>query len=67
MVTDTQTGDCHRADHLLEHALEALLEDTANPLTPERRKVRRPGDLQLPAFLYQAAVRASRQLLPACS
>ena len=39
MVTDRQTGDCHRADHLLEHALEALLEDTANPLSTERRKV----------------------------
>ena len=39
MVTDTQTGDCHRADHLLEHALEALLEDTTNPLGTDKRKV----------------------------
>ena len=27
MVTDGLTGDCHRADHLLEAALEALLEN----------------------------------------
>ena len=39
MVTDKVTGDCHRADHLLEHALEALLEDTAKPLPADRRKV----------------------------
>ena len=31
MVTDVKTGDCHRADHLLEAALEALLEDTKTP------------------------------------
>ena len=31
MVTDVKTGDCHRADHLLEAALEALLEDAKNP------------------------------------
>ena len=39
MVTDKVTGDCHRADHLLEHALEALLEDTAKPLPADRRRV----------------------------
>ena len=39
MVTDMVTGDCHRADHLLEHALEALLEDTAKPLPADKRKV----------------------------
>lgn len=38
MVTDIKTGDCHRADHLLEHALEALLEDKKNPLSPEATK-----------------------------
>jgi glycyl-tRNA synthetase (class II) len=31
MVTDVKTGDCHRADHLLEAALETLLEDTKTP------------------------------------
>lgn len=39
MVTDVVTGDCHRADHLLENALEALLEDTKNPLDAEEKKV----------------------------
>lgn len=34
-------GDCYRADHLLEGHLEGLLEDKKNPLTPEKRKVRR--------------------------
>lgn len=29
MVTDVVTGDCHRADHLLENTLESLLEDPA--------------------------------------
>mmetsp|Transcript_6700 Transcript_6700/g.18764 ORF Transcript_6700/g.18764 Transcript_6700/m.18764 type:complete len:690 (+) Transcript_6700:167-2236(+) len=38
MITDVKTGDCHRADHLLEDVLEKLLEDTKEPLTPERRK-----------------------------
>eukprot|EP00877_Chromochloris_zofingiensis_P008694 jgi/Chrzof1/4078/Cz13g19120.t1 len=38
MVTDLKTGDCHRADHLLEHHLEALLEDTKNPLSAEDKK-----------------------------
>uniref|UniRef100_A0A061R117 Glycine--tRNA ligase n=1 Tax=Tetraselmis sp. GSL018 TaxID=582737 RepID=A0A061R117_9CHLO len=38
MVTDLKTGDCHRADHLLEDVLEKMLEDTKNPLSPERRK-----------------------------
>lgn len=36
MVTDTKTGDCHRADHLLEAQLEALLEDRKNPLPAEK-------------------------------
>ena len=39
MVTDKVTGDCHRADHLLEHALEALLEDATKPLAADKRKV----------------------------
>jgi glycyl-tRNA synthetase len=38
MVSDTVTGDCHRADHLLEEALEKALADTANPLTPHQRE-----------------------------
>lgn len=40
MVTDVKTGDCYRADHLLEAAIEAALEDTKNPLSPQARKVR---------------------------
>ena len=39
MVTDAITGDCHRADHLLEGHLEALLEDTAAGLTAEQTRV----------------------------
>jgi len=38
MVTDVKTGDCYRADHLLENTLEALLEDKKNPLSAEERK-----------------------------
>ena len=38
MVSDTVTGDCHRADHLLEEALEKALADTAKPLTPHQRE-----------------------------
>lgn len=30
-----KTGDCYRADHLLEGALEGALEDTKNPLSKE--------------------------------
>ncbi len=38
MVTDVVTGDCHRADHLLEAALEGRLEDTkAVPTADEKR------------------------------
>jgi hypothetical protein len=40
-VTDVKTGDCHRADHLLEHALEALLEDAKNPPLAEEAKAAR--------------------------
>ena len=39
MVTDAKTGDCHRADHLLEGALEALLEDTKAPPSKEAAHV----------------------------
>ena len=42
MVTDAATGDCHRADHLLKAALEALLDDAKSGLTPEKRRVRCP-------------------------
>lgn len=38
MVTDLLTGDCHRADHLLEHSLEALLEDPKKPPTADEKK-----------------------------
>ncbi|GAB4820588.1 hypothetical protein N2152v2_007634 [Parachlorella kessleri] len=38
MVTDVKTGDCHRADHLLEGHLEALLEDRKHPLTAEQTR-----------------------------
>ena len=34
-VKDVKTGDCYRADHLLEGALEGALEDTKNPLSKE--------------------------------
>ena len=39
MVTDVVTHDCHRADHLLEHTLETMLEDAKNPVSPEQRAV----------------------------
>eukprot|EP00955_Chlamydomonas_euryale_P007162 75816-Chlamydomonas_euryale.AAC.6 len=39
MVTDTKTGECYRADHLLEHHLEAILEDKKNPLAADAKKV----------------------------
>lgn len=39
MVTDVKTGDCHRADHLLEHALEAILEDRKKPPSADEKKV----------------------------
>ncbi|KAG2429717.1 hypothetical protein HYH02_013974 [Chlamydomonas schloesseri] len=38
MVTDAVTGECFRADHLLEGHLEALLEDKKNPVSPEKAK-----------------------------
>jgi hypothetical protein len=38
-VTDVKTGDCYRADHLLEHHLEAALEDTKAPMSAEAAKV----------------------------
>jgi glycyl-tRNA synthetase len=37
MVKDKITGDCHRADHLLEETIDKLLED--EKLTPEQRHV----------------------------
>jgi glycyl-tRNA synthetase (class II) len=40
MVTDAKTGECYRADHLLEHKLEAVLEDKKNPMSAEATKVR---------------------------
>lgn len=38
MVSDAATGDCHRADHLLEDALRKLLDDDASGLTPHQRE-----------------------------
>jgi hypothetical protein len=35
-----RAGDCYRADHLLEAAIEAALEDTKAPLSPEAKRVR---------------------------
>lgn len=36
MVTDTKTGDCHRADHLLKAHLEALVQDKKAPLPSDK-------------------------------
>ena len=47
MVTDVLTHDCHRADHLLEAALEARLADAKAPPTAEEREVRRPYTLTI--------------------
>jgi len=38
MVTDVKTGECYRADHLLEHHLEALLDDKKTPLSADKVK-----------------------------
>jgi len=38
MVRDAQTGECFRADHLLEAALEATMDDAA--ATPQAKKAR---------------------------
>lgn len=39
MVTDIVTGDCHRADHLLEAALQALLDGKPKPLDTQEKQV----------------------------
>ena len=39
MVTDTKTGDCHRADHLLKAHLEALVEDKKASLPSDKLQV----------------------------
>jgi len=39
MVTDALTGEPYRADHLLEAHLEAALEGTKEPLSPEAKEV----------------------------
>ncbi len=39
MVRDVKTGECYRADHLLEAALEAALENTKEPLSAEEKRV----------------------------
>ncbi|KAL6768360.1 TSG1 [Auxenochlorella protothecoides x Auxenochlorella symbiontica] len=38
MVTDVKTGDCHRADHLLEAALEAVFEGRTTPPAGEEER-----------------------------
>ena len=44
MVQDAVTKDCHRADHLLEDALETALRDAAKTgLMPERIEVGSPS------------------------
>lgn len=54
MVTDVGTGDCHRADHLLEAALEALLEaggkeaPTREAAAAARDLLARVGELKAP-------------------
>ena len=47
-AADVQTGDCHRADHLLEAVLEGILEDTKNPPAPEKLEV---GSAAIPVGL----------------
>ena len=49
-AADVQTGDCHRADHLLEAVLEGILEDMKNPPTPEKREV---GSAAIPVVWVQ--------------
>lgn len=44
MVKDVKTGECYRADHLLEAALEAFMEDKKNPPSPEALHVSRHSD-----------------------
>lgn len=59
-------GDCHRADHLLEHAIEAALDDKKNPLQDEQREeardvLARVGELdsdQLEKYLKKYGVKA---------
>ncbi|KAG2487478.1 hypothetical protein HYH03_013900 [Edaphochlamys debaryana] len=66
MVTDAATGECFRADHLLEGHLEALLEDKKNPPSAEKaREIREllagVGELKqdtMAAALQQYDVRA---------
>lgn len=36
MVTDVVTGDCHRADHMLENALESVIDDTKTSAADKR-------------------------------
>lgn len=45
MVQDALTKECHRADHLLEDALETALRDAAkNSLSPERIEANAPAN-----------------------
>jgi hypothetical protein len=68
MVTDMKTGDCHRADHLLEGHLEALLEDKKNPLTPEQTRVRGAAGRAAGGGMWQGgtAGRRGERLVGAC-
>lgn len=38
-MTDLKTGECYRADHLLEAILEGLLEDKKTPLPADQIRV----------------------------
>jgi hypothetical protein len=44
MVRDTKTGECYRADHLLEGALEAIIDNVKEPAPAEVVKVSQPLD-----------------------
>jgi glycyl-tRNA synthetase len=37
MVTDEKTGECFRADKLLEEKIDQIIADPLNPVTPERK------------------------------
>ena len=47
MVTDLKTGECYRADHLLEAILEGLLEDKKAPLPADQLRVSKEGGVEV--------------------
>lgn len=64
MVTDVKTGDCYRADHLLEGALEAFIDDKKNPkdaIEVARNELAKVGEMKaddLGAMLTKYGVKA---------